>query len=80
MTVQVTGDGRIALIGACTSEEAETLLQALIDSPAAIVDLRACEHIHTALVQVLLAADALVLGPASGKFLRDWVEPRLRSR
>lgn len=80
MTVRVTGAGEVALVGACPSEDAETLLQALLEHPEATVDLRGCDGAHTAVVQVLLAARPPVRGPAAGPFLRQWVEPLLNAR
>jgi len=80
MTVRVTGAGEVALVGACPSEDAEPLLQALLEHPEATVDLRGCDGAHTAVVQVLLAARPPVRGPAAGPFLRQWVEPLLNAR
>jgi hypothetical protein len=77
MTIQSSASGSIVLDGACTSDDAETLLQQLLAAPASVVDWRTCESIHTAVLQVLLAAKPRLLGPPSGRFLRDWVEPRL---
>lgn len=77
MTVRLTAQGEIVLEGACSSEDAEVLLQNLIAAPAARVDLRACESAHTAVIQVLLAANPNVLGPPAGAALRDWVYPIL---
>lgn len=78
MTVRLTAEGQIALEGACPSEDAEVLLQFLTTSAAAHVDLRACESAHTAVVQVLMAANPEFLGPPAGMALRDWVYPILR--
>lgn len=80
MTVRVTGSGEVALVGVCPGEDAEALLQALLEHPEATVDLRGCEGAHTAVVQVLLAAQTPVRGPAAGAFLRQWVEPLLNAR
>jgi hypothetical protein len=77
MTVRLTTHGEIVLEGACSSEDAEILLQNLIATPAARVDLRACETAHTAVIQVLLAANPNLLGPPAGAALRDWVYPIL---
>lgn len=44
------------LRGVCAIEEAEALLAWLSDNPKGKVNLRDCEHLHTALVQVLMAA------------------------
>lgn len=80
MTVRVTAKGVIALEGNCPSEDAETLLQHLLATPATSVDWRACEAAHTAVVQVLMAAQPQLLGPPANPRLADWVEPFLRQR
>ncbi len=67
-------DRTVALEGACGAEDAEPLLQAILASPGVIVDWRACEWAHTAVVQVLIAAGVEIAGPAASDFLRDHVE------
>ncbi|MYL25107.1 hypothetical protein [Vreelandella massiliensis] len=42
--------------GACEVEEAETLHSWLLEQPKASLNLRHCEHLHTAMLQVILAA------------------------
>jgi hypothetical protein len=79
MTVRLTTQGEIVLEGACPSEDAEILLQHLTATPAAQVDWRACELAHTAVIQVLMAANPKLLGPPAGSVLRDWVSPILPS-
>lgn len=39
----------------CSIEEAETLLTWLLDHPKGKVNLKQCEQLHTAIVQVLMA-------------------------
>jgi hypothetical protein len=56
MSVKVPERDLIVLDGHCPSEDAENLLQRLLVAPAATVDLRTCEELHTAVIQVLLAA------------------------
>jgi hypothetical protein len=80
MTVRLTAENEIVLEGACSSEDAEVLLQNLIATPGAGVDLRACECAHTAVIQVLMAAHPQLRGPPAGSALRDWVYPILQSR
>lgn len=53
-------DGVLACAGALTVEDAETLLQALAERPGARADLGACEHVHGACLQVLMAAGVAV--------------------
>lgn len=75
MSVEVELDGTIALKGICPSEDAEALLQHLLASSAALVDWRACEAAHTAVIQVLLAAKPKLRGPPLGAFLEERVAP-----
>ena len=57
MSVRREDDGTtIVLDGHCPVEEAEPLLQFLQASPAACLDWRQCTHLHTAVLQVILAA------------------------
>jgi len=73
MTVRLTTQGEIVLEGTCSSEDAEILLQHIIATPAAQVDWRACEFAHTAVIQVLMAANPKLLGPPAGSGLRNWL-------
>jgi len=41
--------------GMCTIEEAETLLEWLLDNPKGMVNLKKCNYLHTAIIQVLMA-------------------------
>jgi len=77
MTVRVADDGAIVLEGVCPAEDAEALAGFLLLDPAASVDWRGCDNVHTAVVQVLLAARPAMLGPPRSSFLRDWVAPVL---
>ena len=77
MTVRVAAGGCIELIGACPSEDAETLLQLLLADPGATVDWRECRDAHTAVVQVLMAVRPKLLGPAADSRLQDWVAPAI---
>ena len=45
-----------ALTGHCTVEEGEPVLAWLLATPGARLDLSACEHLHAAVLQVLLVA------------------------
>ena len=78
MTVAIAVNGTIELSGTCPVEDAEELLQHLLATPKAPVDWHACEAAHTAVIQVLLVAKAMPLGPPQNSFLRDHVEPQLR--
>jgi len=39
----------------CTIEDAETLLEWLLDNPKGKINLKQCELLHTAVIQVLMA-------------------------
>jgi hypothetical protein len=75
MTVRVTANGFIELTGACPCEDAEPLLRHLLAAPAPTVDWRDCRGAHTAVIQVLMAAQPKLLGPPADVQLKDWVEP-----
>jgi hypothetical protein len=82
MTVRQTETGIIELLGDCTIEDADHLLQLLLAEPAATVDWTSCQSAHTAVVQVLLASRRTLIGSPQGEFLRNMVKPafdRLRS-
>jgi hypothetical protein len=63
----------VSLRGVCGVEEAEALLDWLQAHPKGRVNLQACEHLHTALLQVLLAARPPVSESPADVFLRDRV-------
>ncbi len=48
-------DDRAVLNGVCCVEEAEGLLSWVMQHPGAPVDAAACEHVHSAVLQVLMA-------------------------
>ena len=76
MSVEHSG-GVIHLQGRCGIEDAEPLLEALI-SGSDNVDLTHCEHLHGAVLQLLMAARPNIVGnPAP--FLHKWVVPLIKS-
>ena len=77
MTLRLGDDGAVALMGECSSEDAEALLRHLSGHPTAEVDWRECEGAHTAVIQVLLAAEVYPRGPPANSFLAAFVAPRL---
>ena len=79
MTVRLAEDGSIRLERACPAEDAATLHQLLLRHPEAPVDWRACAAAHTAIVQLLLAADPPTSGPPGEVFLANWIQPLLRA-
>ena len=74
MSVRRGDDGAtIVLDGRCLVEEAEPLLQFLQASPAARLDWRQCTHLHTAVLQVILAARPQLIGPCGDAWVQRWV-------
>ena len=78
MSVALLASGVIELKGACAVEDAEVLLQLLLDTPHAQVDWRNCQSAHLAVVQVLLAANLVPIGPPASDFLKDQVAPLMK--
>lgn len=78
MSIHVGADGTIELSGNCPVEDAELLLQQLLDNPRAPVAWRACESAHAAVIQVLLVARVAPTGTPISPFLRDKVAPLLQ--
>ncbi|MBF0335898.1 MAG: hypothetical protein HQL40_20035 [Alphaproteobacteria bacterium] len=62
--------------GACLPDEALALIEWLNVRKSPKVDLRACEHLHAALLQVLLAARPRIVEPPADPFLARWAMPR----
>jgi hypothetical protein len=73
MTIRATDDGTIVLDGTCPADDAETLARLLLLDPSSIVDWRGCDHVHTAVVQILLAVRPPLRGPPRTLFLSNWV-------
>jgi hypothetical protein len=65
--------GAIVLDGICAVEDAEPLLQMLQMTPAAPLDWTRCSQIHTAVLQVMLAAGVIPMGPCGDPWVRLWV-------
>ena len=65
--------------GACGVEEALPLSEWLLATPDAGVDLGPCTELHTALLQVLMAAKRPVAVPPEDGFLAKWIAPSLAS-
>ena len=72
MTVRLNSDGVIVLAGACPVEDAETLLEHLQARREGPVDWSGCTALHTAVLQVLMAARPKLLGECGDGFLRTW--------
>ncbi len=63
MTVRRNEQGTIVLQGHCPVDDTEALFQLLQATPAATVDWTQCNRVHTAIVQLLLAARPQFTGP-----------------
>jgi hypothetical protein len=77
MTIKCEGQV-IRLEGACPVEDAEILLGFFQQTPNLPVDLEGCGAIHTAVLQVLLAARPPVTGVPVDSFAREWISPILK--
>ncbi|MBU8540624.1 hypothetical protein [Falsiroseomonas tokyonensis] len=76
MTVRLD-DTVIRLEGACHLEDADALTILLQTGEARPVDLSACEALHAAVVQALLALKPSLTGLPPSPFLRDLLLPAL---
>ena len=56
-------DGSVRLEGQTSAEDAETALGLLLDHPEATLDLSGCTRLHTAALQVVLAAQRPTVAP-----------------
>ena len=79
MTVRLAEDGTIELSGRCGVEDAERLQAYLLAGARSPVQWSACEHLHSAVLQVLLVAKPPMRGVPPSVFLRTHVGPLLRS-
>lgn len=61
-------------------EDAEALLTWLLKYPKGALDLSACTHMHSASLQVLMAAQAVISAWPRDADLRAWLEPALTSK
>ena len=73
MSVRRHDDGTIILEGTCPVEDAEPLLRLLEATPAAPVDWTLCTSLHTAVLQIILAARPALAGPCGDPWVRQWV-------
>jgi hypothetical protein len=63
--------------GAVNAEDALTLLEFLQSHRDARVDLGSCVHVHTAVLQLLLATRPEIVALPSETFLSRWLSPVL---
>lgn len=76
MSVRLDGT-TIRLEGPCRVEDAEPLLGWLQADRQRVVDLTEAQHLHAAVVQVLMALRPAIRGIPKDPFLRDWIHPAL---
>jgi hypothetical protein len=69
----------VALVDHVAAGDAEALLAWFGTHPKARVNLKACVHVHPAVVQVLLAADAAVSAWPEDEGLKDWLDGPLKA-
>jgi hypothetical protein len=73
VSVRRHDDGTILLEGDCPVEDAEPLLRLLQAAPAAPLDWSRCGRLHTAVMQVILAARPAHAGDCGDPWLRRWL-------
>ena len=78
MSIEFTNDQAI-FREVASVEEAESLLEWLQKTPDARIDLAACAHLHTANLQVLMAARSEIASWPENTELRAWLEPILKA-
>jgi len=77
MTVRATSKGVIELSGRCGADDAEVLQRLLLAAPGSTVEWSGCEHLHSAVVQVLLVGGPRMQGTPTNAFLAAYVAPIL---
>jgi hypothetical protein len=78
MTVTRHDPQTIVLAGPCPVDDAEPLLQMLLETPDAVVDWRACQSPHTAVVQVVMTAGPALIGPCGDAWTETWLASGIR--
>ena len=73
MSVRRDPKGTVVLEGNCPIEDAEPLLQFLQATPAPACDWSRAVHIHTAVLQVLLAAKPRFIGACGDPWIVRWL-------
>jgi hypothetical protein len=69
-------DGNIVrLEGRCNVEDAEPLFGWLQEDPVRTVNIAEAEHLHAAVVQVLMVLRPAMSGSSRDAFIRDWIAP-----
>jgi len=76
MTME-TLNGTLVCAGSLSVDDAEALQQQLLASPEAPLDLDACTHVHSACLQVLMAAPARIAAWPRDAALAGWLQSTL---
>ena len=72
MTLLRDSSGTIVLSGQCAVDEAEPLLQLLLETPGAAVDWTRCTGLNTAILQLVIAIRPSLKGPCGDPFIARW--------
>ena len=80
MTIRRSDEGIVVLDGVCAVEDAESLLQMLQATPAALVDWTRCRQLHTAVLQVIIASGIVPIGPCGDVWVQRWLAPKLSQK
>jgi hypothetical protein len=75
MSVRLADDGTIWLVGDCSAQDADPLLQYLLGRADAAIDWSTCDAAHTAVIQVVLASGRKPIGQPRGTFLKTLISP-----
>lgn len=65
------------LSGLVSVDDAEPFAQWLRDTRRPMVRMAGCTHLHTAVLQALLAARPVIISPPTEPFLARWIVPLL---
>ena len=76
MTIEFS-DGALVCAGTLPVDDAEYLLQIVAERPGVPADLSACEHVHSACLQVLMAARVAVRAWPQASALAAWLRAAL---
>lgn len=79
MSIEITGEA-IRIVGNAPVADAEPVLAALIENSARVVDLTSAAHLHSAIIQILLALKPGIVGVPSHHFFTTYVLPQLDRR
>jgi len=76
MTMEMK-DGVLLCAGTLAVDDAEQLLQLVLETADTSADLSACQHVHSACLQVLMAARVRVTAWPEQTVLTDWLRAAL---